>query len=71
MFKTALAHESEGPGAPFNEKTEGSKSRETVPLKRQCHKIFDHRFFHKSTHPRALIHGLKPFRIWIQNHQEI
>jgi hypothetical protein len=32
IFKTALAHESGDPGVPFNEKkTEGRKSRETVP----------------------------------------
>jgi hypothetical protein len=28
-------------------------------------------FFHQSTHPRVLIHGLKPFRIWLQICQEI
>jgi hypothetical protein len=28
-----------------------------------CHEIFDPLFFHPSTPPRALIHGLKPFRI--------
>jgi hypothetical protein len=33
LFKTALAHESGHPGVPFNEKTEGRKSRYTVPLK--------------------------------------
>jgi hypothetical protein len=33
-------------------------------LKGQLHEIFDPRFFHKSTPPRALIHGLKPFCIW-------
>jgi hypothetical protein len=34
IFKTALAHESGNPGVPvpFNEKTKGRKSRETVPL---------------------------------------
>jgi hypothetical protein len=32
ILKTALAHESGGPGVPFNEKTKGRKSRETVPL---------------------------------------
>jgi hypothetical protein len=31
-FKTALAHESGDPGVPFNEKTKGQKSLETVPL---------------------------------------
>jgi hypothetical protein len=32
IFKTALAHESGGPGVLFAEKTEGQKSHETVPL---------------------------------------
>jgi hypothetical protein len=32
IFKTALAHESGDPGVLFAEKTEGRKSRETVPL---------------------------------------
>jgi hypothetical protein len=34
MFKTALAHGSVHPGVPvpFNEKTEGQKSHETVPV---------------------------------------
>jgi hypothetical protein len=32
VFKTALAHESKDPGVPFNEKTEGRKSREAAPL---------------------------------------
>jgi hypothetical protein len=32
IFKTALAHESWGPGVLIDEKTEGRKSRDTVPL---------------------------------------
>jgi hypothetical protein len=32
ICKTVLAHESGDPGVQFNEKTEGKKSRETVPL---------------------------------------
>jgi hypothetical protein len=32
ICKTVLAHESGDPGAQFNEKTEGRKSRETVSL---------------------------------------
>jgi hypothetical protein len=37
IFKTPLAHESGDPGVPFKEKkTEGRKSRETVPLKQRC-----------------------------------
>jgi hypothetical protein len=31
IFKTALAHEAWHPGVPFNEKTEGQRSRDTVP----------------------------------------
>jgi hypothetical protein len=30
-------------------------------LKGQYHEIFDHWFFHQSTLPRALIHGLKAY----------
>jgi hypothetical protein len=33
IFKTALAHASWDPGVLFAEKTEGRKSRETVPLR--------------------------------------
>jgi hypothetical protein len=41
-----------------------TKSRETIPLKGQWNEIFDPRFFfHQSTPPRALIHGLEPFCI--------
>jgi hypothetical protein len=32
-FETALPHESGGPGVLIDEKTEGQKSCETVPLK--------------------------------------
>jgi hypothetical protein len=32
IFNTALAHESGDPGELFAEKTEGRKSRESVPL---------------------------------------
>jgi hypothetical protein len=35
-------------------------------LKEQCREIFDPRFFHQSIQPRALIHGPKPFRIWLR-----
>jgi hypothetical protein len=34
ICKTVLAHESGDPGVQFNEKTEGRKSRDTVPLMR-------------------------------------
>jgi hypothetical protein len=34
IFETALAHESGGPGVLIDEKTEGRKSRDTVPLKK-------------------------------------
>jgi hypothetical protein len=41
QLKTALAHESGDPGLPFKERTEGRKSRETVPLRRihRDHKV--------------------------------
>jgi hypothetical protein len=32
ICKTVLSHESGDPGVQLNEKTEGRKSRETVPL---------------------------------------
>jgi hypothetical protein len=32
ICKTVLAHESGDPGIQFNEKTDGKKSRDTVPL---------------------------------------
>jgi hypothetical protein len=35
ICKTVLAHESGDPGVQFNEKTEGQKSRDTVPLKKK------------------------------------
>jgi hypothetical protein len=35
-------------------------------LKGQLHGIFGPWFFHQSTPSRALIHGLKPFRIWLR-----
>jgi hypothetical protein len=35
-------------------------------LKGQLYEISDPRFFHQSTPPRALIHRLKLFRIWIR-----
>jgi hypothetical protein len=40
------------------------------PLKGQCHEIFDPRLFHQTIPPRALIHGLKPFRIWLRIRRE-
>jgi hypothetical protein len=33
-------------------------------LKGELHEIFDPRFFHQSTPPRVLIHGLRPLRIF-------
>jgi hypothetical protein len=40
-------------------------------LKGQCHEIFVPRFFfHQTIPPRALIHGLKPFRIWLRISRE-
>jgi hypothetical protein len=37
---------------------------EIIHLRGQLHEIFDPRFFHQSTSPGALIHGLRQFRIW-------
>jgi hypothetical protein len=37
----------------------------------QSHEIFDPRFFfYQTIPPRALIHALKPFRIWLRIHRE-
>jgi hypothetical protein len=41
-------------------------SARVILLKGQCHEIFDPRFFSSNNPPRALIHGLKPFRIWLR-----
>jgi hypothetical protein len=41
--KTVLAHESGDPGVQFNEKTEGRKSRDTVPLKFNVQRNFSKR----------------------------
>jgi hypothetical protein len=35
-------------------------------LKGQCPEIFDPRGFHQTISPRALIDGLKPFRMWLR-----
>jgi hypothetical protein len=42
-----------------------------TPFKGQCHENFNPRFFHQSTPPRSLIHGLKPFCILRQYRREI
>jgi hypothetical protein len=41
-----------------------------VLLKGQCHEIFDPWFFHQTIPPRALIHSLKPFCIWLRFRRE-
>jgi hypothetical protein len=44
ICKIVLAHESGYPGVQYNEKTEGRKSRETVPLKKlniNCAQIWE------------------------------
>jgi hypothetical protein len=47
------------------ERTRWKYKMSTLTSKGQLHEIFDPRFFfHQSTPPRALIHGLRPFRIW-------
>jgi hypothetical protein len=40
-------------------------------FKGQCHEIFDPQFFSSINPPWVLIHGLKPFRIWLRNRREI
>jgi hypothetical protein len=48
-------------------KTRFSPDYFTLKLKGHLREIFDPRFFfHKSTPPKALIHRLKPFRIWLR-----
>jgi hypothetical protein len=39
-------------------------------LKGQCHEIFNPWFFNQTIPPRALIHGLKPFQIWLRIRHE-
>jgi hypothetical protein len=53
-----------------DKKTKCRKSRAIVPLKGQCHQIFEPRFFHQTIPPRALIHGPKPFCIWLRIRRE-
>jgi hypothetical protein len=45
IFKTALAHESGEPGVLFAEKTEGQKSRETVPFNAKKGSVFIQYFY--------------------------
>jgi hypothetical protein len=40
-------------------------------LKGQCHEIFDLWFFYQTNSPRPLIHGLKPFCIWLGIREDI
>jgi hypothetical protein len=40
-------------------------------FKGQCHEIFDPWLFQQTIPPRALSHGLKPFRIWLRIRDEI
>jgi hypothetical protein len=39
-------------------------------LKGQQHEIFDNGFFHQTIPSSALIHALKPFRIWLRIRRE-
>jgi hypothetical protein len=41
-----------------------------ISLMGQCQEIFDPRFFHQTIPFRTVIHGLKPFRIWIRIRRE-
>jgi hypothetical protein len=51
-------------GKMIHEKNLSKKSRDTVPLKGQCHKIFDFRFFHESVSFKPLSIPLGPFQIF-------
>jgi hypothetical protein len=48
-------------GEYIHEKTGPQKSQITVPLKGQCHVIFELCFFHESIGPRLLMNTLKYF----------
>jgi hypothetical protein len=49
----------------------GGVGSSVLVLKGQCHEIFDsHVFLLQSTPSRSLIHGLKPFGIWLRIHQD-
>jgi hypothetical protein len=41
-----------------------------IHYQNQRHEIIDPRFFHQTIPTRALIHGLKPFRIWLRIRRE-
>jgi hypothetical protein len=40
-------------------------------LKGQCHDIFEPRFFSQTIPARAMIHGKRPFRIWLRIRRDI
>jgi hypothetical protein len=52
------------------EKKKTTVARWNDGLKRQCHEIFYHRVFNQTIPPRALIHKLKMFRIWLRIRQD-
>jgi hypothetical protein len=43
----------------------------SINLKRPCHEIFDLWFFHQTVPSGPLIHGLRPFRVWLRNYEDI
>ncbi len=47
------------------------KSRETVPLKGQCHEIFDLRFFHQTILLDPLSGSLEGFRFYFRIRRDI
>jgi hypothetical protein len=41
-----------------------------VSLKGQYHEVFAPRFFSSNNPPKAIVNGLKPFRIWLRIRRE-
>ena len=52
-------------------KNGGQKSRDTVPLKGQCHEIFDLRFFHQTLPLDPLSGSLEWFRFYFRIRRDI
>jgi hypothetical protein len=47
------------------------RHNKAIFLKGECHEIFDLWFFHQTIPPGPLIHGLKPFCIWLRIREDI
>ena len=52
-------------------KTRGRKSHATIPLKGQCHEIFDLRFFHQTILLDPLSGSLEGFRFYFRIRRDI